>query len=55
MIVQEKITKDGTRIADKHNELGLRLNQTRIIDWSPMWVILLYDDKETFKPKKPEE
>ena len=46
MIVQEKVNKDGFYIMNRCNELGLRMTPVKnyeIIDWSPMFVILLYE------------
>ena len=49
MIIQEKINKDGAHIMNRCNELGLRMTPVKnyeIIEWSPMFVILLYEKAE---------
>ena len=49
MIVQEKILKEGDHLARRINELGLGLNDYKILDWNPMWGILFYEAKEETK------
>ena len=44
MIVQEKINKDGQHIMRRCNELGLEMEDFKILDWSPMFCILIYED-----------
>lgn len=51
MVVQEKLAKDNNGIARRINELGLSLHKVRLIDWNPMFIIMLYDDSETFNPE----
>lgn len=44
MIVQEKVNKDGEHIMRRCNELGLTLDDFKILDWSPMFCILIYEN-----------
>jgi len=55
MIVQEKVNKDGENIMRRCNELGLALDDFKILDWSPMFAILIFEDNEMYKSLKSKE
>jgi len=46
MIVQEKILKEGDHLARRLNELGLGLNDYKMLDWNPMFGIIFYEKKD---------
>lgn len=49
MVVEERVTKDGQAISRRANELGLRLRDITFFDWSPMFVILMYETENVGK------
>ena len=62
MLVQEKILREGSHVADRINELGLKVNEWKLEGWNPQWASIFYDttenmrfDKESGKWMKKEE
>ena len=49
MIIEERVTKDNQAITRRANELGLRLRDIVMFDWSPMFVIMLYEQESCGK------
>ncbi len=57
MIVQKTVNKDQGHqngISRTCNELGLKMGDFLIIDWSPHYAILVYDDKRLDVAQAPE-
>jgi hypothetical protein len=49
MIIEEKVNKHEGGISRRANELGLRLADIEILDWTPMYAIMLYDQESVGK------
>lgn len=49
MIVEERLNKDNQGISRRLNELGLKLKDVILFDWSPMFALFLYDEADVGK------